>query len=461
MNYYNEYDKGAAQWLRELISTGEIPAGHVDERSIVDVRPSDLAGYVQCHFFAGIGGWSYALKLAGWPGDRPVWTGSCPCQPFSTAGKQRGTEDERHLWPVFHRLIADCRPPVVFGEQVASKLGREWLAGVRSDLEGLAYAVGAADLCAAGVGAPHLRQRLYWVADSEGMQRPSGGDHGRSGRQVLEGIPESRDGCDAGVPGGVEYAQQPRLEGHGGDGYVRNESRRFSTITAGPASTTSVPRFWDNAIGIHCADGKARRVEPTIFPLAHGFSESLACVFQRQKAVCEEIIAYATSNKTDPSQVLRMVREALFTGEGWEASPTGVCVEFPTPKVLLALLLGVEAARCSASDCCGSKAEGSEAVERAMRCLRYDSRPERPPRRWKPEEQHSRKSPATLFELSLVLARHAEAYAAEVLDANAALGRVASLRGAGNAIVPQVAAEFIGAYLDTLGGVALDSENLL
>jgi DNA (cytosine-5)-methyltransferase 1 len=155
------------QWLRELIADGLIAQGEVDERSILDVRPADLAGFDQCHFFAGIGGWSYALRLAGWPDDRPVWTGSCPCQPLSSAGKQKGHADERHIWPAFYELIAECRPSTVFGEQVASKDGREWLAGVRADLEDARYAVGAADLCAAGVGAPHIRQRLFWVADAQ------------------------------------------------------------------------------------------------------------------------------------------------------------------------------------------------------------------------------------------------------------------------------------------------------
>jgi len=85
--YYNEIDPFAAEWLRQLIKDGLIADGEVDERSIEDVTPNELAGFTQCHFFAGIGGWSYALRLAGWPDDQPVWTGSCPCQPFSTAGK--------------------------------------------------------------------------------------------------------------------------------------------------------------------------------------------------------------------------------------------------------------------------------------------------------------------------------------------------------------------------------------
>ena len=168
MNYYNDNDPKAAAWLRELIAANLIPPGEVDERSIEDVTKSDLQGYTQVHMFAGIGGWAEALRIAGWTADRPVWTGSCPCQPFSMAGKQRGEKDPRNLWAEFRRLIYECRPAIVFGEQVASPLGRRWLSGVRTEMETLGYAVGAADLCAAGVGAPHIRQRLYWVADSNG-----------------------------------------------------------------------------------------------------------------------------------------------------------------------------------------------------------------------------------------------------------------------------------------------------
>jgi DNA (cytosine-5)-methyltransferase 1 len=161
--YYNEHDPKAAAWLRELIKAGMIAPGEVDERSIEDVIPNELAGFDQCHFFAGIGVWSYALRLAGWPDDRPVWTGSCPCQPFSAAGKGEGTADERHLWPALHFLIEQRRPAVFLGEQVASKDGLAWLDIVHSDLAAAGYAIGAADLCAAGVGAPHIRQRLWIV----------------------------------------------------------------------------------------------------------------------------------------------------------------------------------------------------------------------------------------------------------------------------------------------------------
>ena len=118
--YYNENDPKAAAWLRELIKANLIAPGEVDERSIEDVEPNDLKPYTQCHFFAGIGVWSYALRAAQWADTRPVWSGSCPCQPFSAAGKGEGFDDERHVWPAWHYLIEQCRPGVVFGEQVAS-----------------------------------------------------------------------------------------------------------------------------------------------------------------------------------------------------------------------------------------------------------------------------------------------------------------------------------------------------
>ena len=176
--YYNEIDPYAAQWLRNLIAAGHIAPGYVDERSIVDVRPDDLRGYRQCHFFAGIGGWSRALRLAGWPDDEPVWTGSCPCQPFSVAGEGKATEDDRHLWPAFFGLIRECRPSAVFGEQIAGGTGLAWLDHVCADLEGAGYSAAAANLPACGVGAPHIRARLWWVAHANclGHQEPR---HGR------------------------------------------------------------------------------------------------------------------------------------------------------------------------------------------------------------------------------------------------------------------------------------------
>lgn len=200
MNYYNENNPRTAAWLRELINHGCVPRGVVDERSIEDVRPSELAGYAQCHFFAGIGGWALALRLAGWPDDKPVWTGSCPCQPFSTAGEGKGVADERHLWPAFKWQIEQRKPAIVFGEQVASKAGREWFGGVRDDLEALAYQVGCADLCAPSVRAVHQRARLWWFANAAGIHGESWG--------VLE------KGAERGAP--FSARRIPRVEVAGG-----------------------------------------------------------------------------------------------------------------------------------------------------------------------------------------------------------------------------------------------------
>lgn len=164
--FYNEIDPYCAQWLRNLIDADLIAPGVVDERSIEDIRPSELDGYAQCHFFAGIGVWSYALRLAGVADSEPVWTGSCPCQPFSSAGKRKGFEDARHLWPAWFNLIRERRPARILGEQVARGGGFEWLDVVQTDLEEQDYAVAAASLCAAGFGANHVRDRIFFVANA-------------------------------------------------------------------------------------------------------------------------------------------------------------------------------------------------------------------------------------------------------------------------------------------------------
>lgn len=165
--YYNENDPEKAAWLRELIRQNVVAPGEVDERSIAEVGASDLRGFAQCHFFAGIGVWSYSLRLAGWPDDRPVWTGSCPCPSFSAAGKGSGFDDPRHLWPAWYRLVPECCPPTIFGEQADDAIGYGWIDLVQTDLERANYAVGKAVLTAAGVGAPHARERLYFVAHAE------------------------------------------------------------------------------------------------------------------------------------------------------------------------------------------------------------------------------------------------------------------------------------------------------
>lgn len=279
MVYYNEIDPFAAAWLRELIKAGLIADGEVDERSIKDVLPSELAGFSQCHFFAGIGVWSYALRQAGWPDDRPIWTGSCPCQPFSAAGKGKGFADERHLWPAFHWLITQCRPGVVIGEQVASKDGLAWLDLVQSDMEASFYGFGAVDTCASGFGAPHIRQRLYWVAYAEQFGRRGGcasDDSGQTGKIQAEGH---------GTSSGMAHADNTRPQGRNGNAECADQcaTEQNGMVGARPGTTNG---FWRDADWLWCRDGKWRPVEPGTFPLAHGTSARVGRLRGYGNAIC-------------------------------------------------------------------------------------------------------------------------------------------------------------------------------
>jgi len=278
--FYNDFEPFAAAWLAELQAEGAIGAGDISTTSIKELTGHDIAGYQRAHFFAGIGGWDAALAIAGWPDDRPVWTGSCPCQPFSAAGKRAGTDDPRHLWPDFARLIGECRPPVIFGEQVASADGRAWLAGVRADLEALGYAVGAADLCSAGIGAPHIRQRLYWVAqrlDDAASARHQSARRGQPGKPK-RGRGVFGVGCEDGGMASTDRGQCSGLaDGEGRErngaetGRQQGDSQLESRFNAsGHGRFGGDPRrTWQL---VACRDGRIRRTpaEPAIFPLADG-----------------------------------------------------------------------------------------------------------------------------------------------------------------------------------------------
>jgi len=324
--FYNENDPWAAAWLRGLSDAGAITKGTVCDETIEKLSGSDLHEFERVHFFAGIGGWDYALRLAGWPEGRDVWTGSCPCQPFSAAGKQRAESDARHLWPDMRRLIGECKPATIFGEQVASKLGREWLARVFDDLEVLGYRVAGADLCAASVGAPHIRQRLYWVADAKHEQRQGGvPEPGKELGENCERTTGEPSGC--GSLGGMANAVVERLEGFRGDGdygsqprrdieekagWTRhgvelggvwnsegNDERREREPGQGNGRNGSIggPGAWGDIEIVHCLDGKARRIESGTFPLAHGIPRGVV-------PDCTRDVAYA--NATGEARKMRL-----------------------------------------------------------------------------------------------------------------------------------------------------------
>lgn len=267
VNYYNEIDPGCRKWLRALVQDGLIPDGYIDNRPIQEVRAHELtrAGLRQCHFFAGLGGWPLAFRIAGIPDDDEWWSGSCPCQPFSSAGDQVGFADPRHLFPTWRRLIARCGPPRVAGEQVASGLGREWLARVRLEMATLGYATRGADLCSASVGAPNKRQRLFWLAEAMGNTERVG-------------------------------LQAPRVAGAHGEAVCAHEGK------APGAAGGRIPPFWAEYKTVQCLDGNYRRVpvKSRLHPLAPRLPGDVALIRGAGNAinpwVAAEFLRYALSN---------------------------------------------------------------------------------------------------------------------------------------------------------------------
>lgn len=507
--FYNEFDPKAAAWLRQLIKEGHIAPGIVDERSIHEIKPEDLEGYTQCHFFAGIGGWSLALRLAGWPDDRPVGSGSCPCQPYSAAGKGLGDADHRNLWPVFFTLIRKCHSLgqpwafTIFGEQVASssivgpskpprglqslqdkqamhrilqelkrgsakdlqrlhqssgegsqtpefpgdegefqkmakgkerprfgERGQEqgqsfrdpfqpgperhpspdrqrvlrgdrdsvrfdnseglecsivgpdspqrgihpgehtggpvccerdgehlgvagdcgcikrdswseegrleqiinevgsmpeaevvqcWLDGISADLEREGYACGATVLGAHSVGAPHIRQRLYWVADAyapgrmDGFATPTGQRSETTSKYCsLSGMAHSSSTGLAGREEQSSWREQPPTERGGDvDGIPDSDSGRLQQLNQAvgrlPESYQNGSPLWSSYRVVQCRDGKTRRIptEPALFPLAHGVSNRVGLLRGSGNAIvpqvaAEFITAFIETQQTEP-----------------------------------------------------------------------------------------------------------------------------------------------------------------
>ncbi len=320
MSLFNEIEPFAAAWLRTMHGDS-----HVDTRSIADLQPADIAGFRRVHFFAGIGGWEEALRIAGWPKEREIWTGSAPCQPFSVAGKRGGTADERHLWPEMFRLIRECHPATAMGEQVSSKDGLLWLDGVFADLEAEGYTCWAVDTCAAGVSAPHIRQRLYWVAESDevrhngrknstGTRQPKQHHEAKAGD---ESLPTHRlehaasDGRDARR---AESERGSVASGCGTDGLVftngdgQQQGRASGETTRyGSASNTTGCHdagYWSNYRIEQLTDGTQRRIESSLFALAHGIPRDVGPIVAElgklgiNPETARRIIANARRNRT-------------------------------------------------------------------------------------------------------------------------------------------------------------------
>lgn len=291
---YNEFDPKAAVWLRHLIEEGVIAHGIVDERSIKDVDARDYRGFAQVHLFAGIGIWSSALRLAGWPDDRRVGTVSCPCQPFSAAGRGLGFADPRHLWPDAFRLLSELRLDVVFGEQAPT--AGAWIDLISADLEGIGYAFGAPVIPAAGFGGAHIRQRFYWVADTDNTEWWSDraprnvSDWPQAGRvQGASDLAGRRAPCGLANPHGGDASAEWQQRGgeqrkFAADGGAVRWLVHAESVGSGAGLCKDGPVIYrakpadpspDDFDWLFCQDGLFRPVEGGTFPLAHENSARL------------------------------------------------------------------------------------------------------------------------------------------------------------------------------------------
>jgi DNA-cytosine methyltransferase len=246
-----------------------------------------------------------------------VLSAGIPCQPFSNAGKRRGKEDPRHLWPEVLRVVHELgRPRFLFLENVSGFINKA-LDSVLDNLETAGYTATPVVLGAHSLGAPHIRQRLWWVArsvghakhdgppgqrklggteekgrllecegpgnspgkladaDSKRMQPYNGGTGvergGKEDTQDRHASEQSRGRCSSRK---LRLADRERPQERGGEGAVEvasppgsvadGDGRRLEGTEAGGCG------FWSDAKWLLCGDGKYRPTKSGIFPLAHG-----------------------------------------------------------------------------------------------------------------------------------------------------------------------------------------------
>ena len=475
--FYNEIDRYCCDWLQNLMDAGLITPGKIDDRSIADLSPDDVRGYERAHFFAGIAGWEQALSLSQYAG--PVWTGSCPCQPFSAAGKGKASGDERHLWPVWFKLIRACRPPIIFGEQVEAAIGWGWLDLVCSDLEEEGYSVGASVLPACGVGAPHIRQRLWFVANAKERTTIPAQDASRTQRRgAAELRAASTDGELAnadeagrgeqrigGILNGERQAQRHNTDGCSpsfmGDakllGSIRGSSagrqaQRRAQHTSGMGNAShanwrpgeraaqkgvgadgerrrgfaeSGLNHWSNLIWLPCTDGKQRPTQSSIFPLAHGVSGILVMVCAecgKETQIDETLLGSSNDRKQWP----QTGSETVFGSELREMR-NGRAKAGTPPQ--------------------GRKPNKQRSGEH--RNTLHEMPPTTPCPTTQEVDLHSLRgdihSEMEAQDSEMLFCRVCERVGPHLRIKTLARSRVKMLRAAGNAIVPQIAAEFIKA----------------
>ena len=199
-----------------------------------------------------------------------ILTGGFPCQPYSTAGKRLGKEDDRHLWPFMLEIIREIAPTYVVGENVRGLVN--WSDGlvfeeVCADLEAEGYDVQPFILPAAGVGAPHRRDRVWFVAHAENIRSRKTKGIGRKRReQEPDNRAEIRDSPDPNGEGGdVTNAQRDGLE-HGTErrGVSQSEGEARERV-AGHATSEGWARFPTQPPVCGGDDGLSRELDGITF----------------------------------------------------------------------------------------------------------------------------------------------------------------------------------------------------
>ena len=409
--------------------------------------------------------------------------------------KNNGFADERHLWPAFHWLIEQCRPPVVVGEQVASAAVGPWIDLVLTDLEALGYASGAYAGPAAGVGAPHLRDRSYWVAhsggprsseqrrewyESTGLAAPGVLDglayaDGRERARIADGKGRQSDGAQTGrfkgdriVAAGSELLGLADCPGngrreeraHAGGLAVGNQEKGLAAglgHDGGNRRSGPTNGSWRDADWLGCRDGKWRPVEARSQQMAYGLSSLMGYGRHSRDAyqtARKEIDDWCSATQTRPREALHDLWLSLAAQADAVRSiggPGGV----PSPSVLLAFLRELACEGWHVEE--GVSRAGAKAPQNGVRKLWVPNETARSPFERGLAKQRPKQSADALHFLSSILARHASSAWPEAVAADAEVGfplgagspaRVGRLRGYGNAIVPQQAAQFIQALME-------------
>jgi DNA (cytosine-5)-methyltransferase 1 len=267
------------------------------------------------------------LKGADIDGPVDVICGGYPCQPFSTAGRRRGAEDDRHLWPEFNRLVAELRPTWVIGENVAGHISMG-LDSVLSDLEGQGYACRTFVIPACAVDAPHRRDRVWTVGHARSER--FGREKSRKSRMEGDVFLSQRWQQGANQPSrssqNVAYAAQLQRNGSGehrqqGCGQVPELGKRSGaepladTHDAGPqrrkeTGNTRSERTWCDEQFERCLDlpRATWRPEPDVGRVAHGISRRV----DRLKALGNAVVP----------QIPEMIGRAILAAEAETAAST-------------------------------------------------------------------------------------------------------------------------------------------